>query len=184
MLKNKTILVTGGTGSFGSTFVKKLLADGDVSEIRVLSRDEKKQEDMRNSLNDDKVKFFIGDVRDRDSVCQAMSGVEFVFHSAALKQVPSCEFHPLQAMKTNVIGAENVIEAANRYNVKKVIFLSTDKAVNPINAMGMTKALRASHLIGPRSMMITAWKTGRTHSRSDGSIRIQMNGMRRLKSTR
>lgn len=140
MFSGKTFLVTGGTGSFGSTFLKKILTE-DVKEIRVFSRDEKKQEELRLSLNTSKVKFYIGDVRDGASIGDAMSGVDYVFHAAALKQVPSCEFYPIEAMKTNVIGTDNVINAAVNYGVKKVIVLSTDKAVYPINAMGITKAL-------------------------------------------
>lgn len=138
--KNKIILITGGTGSFGNTVLKKLLSF-DLSEIRIISRDEKKQDDMRKHFNNPKLKFYIGDVKDADSIINAMRGVDFVFHAAALKQVPSCEFHPLQATKTNVLGTENVIEAAIICKVKKVVCLSTDKAVYPINAMGISKAL-------------------------------------------
>jgi UDP-N-acetylglucosamine 4,6-dehydratase/5-epimerase len=138
--KNKIILITGGTGSFGNTVLKKLLSF-DLSEIRIISRDEKKQDDMRKHFDNPKLKFYIGDVKDADSIINAMRGVDFVFHAAALKQVPSCEFHPLQATKTNVLGTENVIEAAIICKVKKVVCLSTDKAVYPINAMGISKAL-------------------------------------------
>lgn len=140
LLKNKVLMITGGTGSFGSTVVKRFLNSG-VREIRIFSRDEKKQEDMRISLGDDKAKFYIGDVRDFDSVSQAMNNVDFVFHAAALKQVPSCEFYPLEAVRTNILGAENVMKAASEHNVSRVIVLSTDKAVYPINAMGISKAL-------------------------------------------
>ncbi len=139
-LKNKILLITGGTGSFGSTIIKKLL-NMDVKEIRVFSRDEKKQEDMRITHNNEKLKFYIGDVRFYDSINSAMQNVDYVFNAAALKQVPSCEFFPMEAVKTNVVGAENVINAAIYNCVKKVVFLSTDKAVYPINAMGMSKAL-------------------------------------------
>jgi UDP-N-acetylglucosamine 4,6-dehydratase/5-epimerase len=138
--KNKVILVTGGTGSFGNTIVKGLLKK-DVGEIRVFSRDEKKQEDMRHHFQDAKIKFYVGDVRDCDSVNNAMRGVDFVFHAAALKQVPSCEFFPLEATKTNVFGTYNVIKSANENKVKRVVCLSTDKAAYPINAMGISKAL-------------------------------------------
>jgi UDP-N-acetylglucosamine 4,6-dehydratase/5-epimerase len=138
--KNKIILITGGTGSFGKAVIKKLL-NFNLSEIRILSRDEKKQDDMRKHFNNSKLKFYIGDVKDFDSIINAMRGVDFVFHAAALKQVPSCEFHPLQATKTNVIGTENVLEASIVCNVKRVVCLSTDKAVYPINAMGISKAL-------------------------------------------
>ena len=141
MLANKTILITGGTGSFGSTFVRHLVSNDAVKEVRVFSRDESKQEDLRNELRSDKIRYFIGDVRDCSSIMHAMYGVDYVFHAAALKQVPSCEFHPAEALKTNVIGAENVLKASRDCQVNKVVFLSTDKAVNPINAMGMTKAL-------------------------------------------
>lgn len=140
MFKGKTLLITGGTGSFGNTVLKRFL-DTDVKEIRIFSRDEKKQEDMRIALKNDKVKFYIGDVRSYESIYQAMSGVDFVFHAAALKQVPSCEFYPMEAVQTNIIGTENVLNAAIRNNVKKVIVLSTDKAVYPINAMGISKAM-------------------------------------------
>jgi len=140
MFKGKTILITGGTGSFGNAVLKRIL-DSDFKEIRILSRDEKKQDDLRKKHQDPKLKFYLGDVRERDSVNAAMRGVDYVFHSAALKQVPSCEFYPLEAMKTNVFGTENVLESAINNGVKNVICLSTDKAVYPINAMGISKAL-------------------------------------------
>ena len=140
MFKNKILLITGGTGSFGNAVLSRLL-NSDLSEIRIFSRDEKKQEDMRISLNNRKLKFYIGDVRDYKSISAAMFGVDYVFHAAALKQVPSCEFYPMEAVKTNVLGAENVLEAAFQNKVKKVVVLSTDKAVYPINAMGMSKAM-------------------------------------------
>ena len=140
MFKGKTILITGGTGSFGNAVLSKFLGLG-IAEIRIFSRDEKKQDDMRQAYKSPKVKFYVGDVRDQTSVVQAMHSVNYVFHAAALKQVPSCEFHPMEAVKTNVIGTENVLEAAIQAGVEKVICLSTDKAVYPINAMGMSKAL-------------------------------------------
>ncbi|MFA7368321.1 MAG: polysaccharide biosynthesis protein [Kiritimatiellales bacterium] len=140
MFKNKTLLITGGTGSFGNAVLKRFL-DTDIAEIRIFSRDEKKQDDMRHKLQSDKVKFYIGDVRDFNSINSAMRGVDYVFSAAALKQVPSCEFYPLQAVYTNVIGTENTLNAAIENNVKNVVVLSTDKAVYPINAMGMSKAL-------------------------------------------
>jgi len=140
MFDNKVLMITGGTGSFGHTVLKRFLST-DVREIRVFSRDEKKQEDMRIALADDKVKFHIGDVRDYDSISQAMIGVDCVFHAAALKQVPSCEFYPMEAVKTNVIGTENVLNAAIAAGVQRVVVLSTDKAVYPINAMGISKAM-------------------------------------------
>lgn len=140
MFKNKTLLITGGTGSFGNAVLKRFL-DTDIAEIRIFSRDEKKQDDMRHQLRSDKVKFYIGDVRDFNSINSAMRGVDYVFSAAALKQVPSCEFYPLQAVYTNVIGTENTLNAAIENDVKNVVVLSTDKAVYPINAMGMSKAL-------------------------------------------
>ena len=140
MFKNKTLLITGGTGSFGNAVLKHFI-NSDIQEIRIYSRDEKKQEDMRINYQNDKLNFIIGDVRDFDSINSAMKGVDYVFQAAALKQVPSCEFYPMQAVKTNILGSENVLEAAARNNVKKVVVLSTDKAVYPINTMGMTKAI-------------------------------------------
>ena len=140
MFNQKTLLITGGTGSFGNAVMKRFL-NSDIGEIRIFSRDEKKQDDMRQKFQSDKLKFYIGDVRDASSVRNAMQGVDYVFHAAALKQVPSCEFYPLEAVKTNVLGAENVLDSAIQAGVKKVICLSTDKAVYPINAMGMSKAM-------------------------------------------
>ena len=140
MFKNKKLLITGGTGSFGNAVLRRFL-DSDIAEIRIFSRDEKKQDDMRKRYRNPKLKFYLGDVRDIDSVRTSMRGVDYVFHAAALKQVPSCEFYPLQAVKTNVLGTENVLEAAVTLGVKKVICLSTDKAVYPINAMGISKAM-------------------------------------------
>lgn len=140
MYKNKVLLITGGTGSFGNAVLNYFL-DAELKEIRIFSRDEKKQEDMRIAYGNDKLNFILGDIRDFDSINSAMSGVDFVFHAAALKQVPSCEFYPMQAIKTNILGAENVLEAASRNRVKRVVVLSTDKAVYPINTMGMTKAM-------------------------------------------
>jgi len=140
MFDNKVLMITGGTGSFGHTVLKRFLSTG-VREIRIFSRDEKKQEEMRIALNDSKLKFYIGDVREHDSVSQAMKGVDYVFHAAALKQVPSCEFYPMEAVRTNVLGTENVMNAATSSGVKRVVVLSTDKAVYPINAMGISKAL-------------------------------------------
>ena len=146
MFKNNTLLVTGGTGSFGS-HITKILLRSDIGEIRIFSRDEKKQDDMRNECKDDRVKFYIGDVRDYESLHQALKGVDYVFHAAALKQVPSCEFYPLEAIKTNVIGAHNVMSSSISRGIKKVILLSTDKAVYPINAMGQTKALMGKIMV-------------------------------------
>jgi UDP-glucose 4-epimerase len=140
MFKNKTLLITGGTGSFGNAVLNRFL-ETDIKEIRIFSRDEKKQDDMRNHLKNEKVKFYIGDVRDYNSIAKAMGGVDYVFHAAALKQVPSCEFFPLEATKTNVFGTQNTIDAAVAHGVKRVICLSTDKAAYPINAMGISKAL-------------------------------------------
>ncbi|TVP09760.1 polysaccharide biosynthesis protein [Shewanella sp. MSW] len=140
MFKNKTLLITGGTGSFGNAVLRRFLST-DIKEIRIFSRDEKKQDDMRKHFQSDKLKFYIGDVRDSQSVINAMRGVDYVYHAAALKQVPSCEFYPLEAVKTNVLGTENVLEAAIANNVERVVCLSTDKAVYPINAMGISKAM-------------------------------------------
>ena len=140
MFNNKSLLITGGTGSFGNAVLNKFL-NSEISEIRILSRDEKKQHDMRVTYNNPKIKFFIGDVRDRDSIRSAVKGIDYIFHAAALKQVPSCEFFPVEAVKTNVLGTENVLSVAIEHNVKKVICLSTDKAVYPINAMGTSKAM-------------------------------------------
>ena len=140
MFKDHTLLITGGTGSFGNAVLKRFL-ESDLREIRILSRDEKKQDDMRKKYNNSKLKFYIGDVRDYQSVLNAVRGADFIFHAAALKQVPSCEFHPLEAVKTNVMGTENVLEAAINSGVSRVVVLSTDKAVYPINAMGISKAM-------------------------------------------
>ena len=152
MFKNKVILITGGTGSFGNAVVERFLKT-DIKEIRIFSRDEKKQEEMRLALNNPKLKFFIGDVRDYASILDGLKGVDFVFHAAALKQVPSCEFYPLEAIKTNIIGSENVISAAIAQNVKKVVFLSTDKAVYPINVMGISKAMMEKLIVAKSRML-------------------------------
>ena len=140
MFTDKVLLITGGTGSFGNAVLRRFI-DSDLREIRILSRDEKKQDDMRKKYNNPKLKFYIGDVRDYQSVMSAVRGVDFIYHAAALKQVPSCEFHPMEAVKTNVLGTENVLEAAITCGVKRVVCLSTDKAVYPINAMGISKAM-------------------------------------------
>jgi UDP-glucose 4-epimerase len=154
---DKTLLITGGTGSFGNAVMRRFL-DSDVSEIRIFSRDEKKQDDMRQEYKSPRLKFYLGDVRDSASVAQAMHNVDYVFHAAALKQVPSCEFHPMEAVKTNVIGTENVLDAAIDAGVKKVICLSTDKAVYPINAMGMSKAIMEKVMVA-RSRSLTDSQT-------------------------
>ena len=146
MFKDKALLITGGTGSFGNAVLDRFL-DTDIGEIRIFSRDEKKQDDMRKKYNNSKLKFYIGNVRDSQSVDTVVAGVDYVFHAAALKQVPSCEFFPLEAVKTNVLGTENVLEAAIRQKVKKVVVLSTDKAVYPVNAMGMSKAIMEKVMI-------------------------------------
>ncbi|MFV5626899.1 polysaccharide biosynthesis protein [Acinetobacter baumannii] len=140
MFKDKVLLITGGTGSFGNAVLKRFL-ETDIKEIRIFSRDEKKQDDMRKKYHSAKLKFYIGDVRDYNSILNATRGVDYIYHAAALKQVPSCEFHPMEAVKTNVLGTENVLEAAIQNNVKRVVCLSTDKAVYPINAMGISKAM-------------------------------------------
>lgn len=140
-MKNKKLLITGGTGSFGNAFLKGAIQDDSYFEIRIFSRDEKKQDDLRKKLNSEKVKFYIGDVRDKESVSKVVKGVDYIFHAAALKQVPSCEFFPIEAVKTNILGTNNVLSLAEEFGVKKAVVLSTDKAAYPINAMGMTKAL-------------------------------------------
>jgi UDP-glucose 4-epimerase len=151
MFKDKVLMITGGTGSFGNAVLKRFLST-EVREIRIFSRDEKKQDEMRIALNDRKLKFYIGDVRDYDSICQAMKGVDYVFHAAALKQVPSCEFYPMEAVRTNVIGTENVMNAATTSGVKRVVILSTDKAVYPINAMGISKAMAEKLMVAKARM--------------------------------
>ena len=170
MFNNKVLLITGGTGSFGNAVLRRFL-NLDIKEIRIFSRDEKKQDDMRRKYADDRLKFYIGDVRDYESIMNAVRGVDYIFHSAALKQVPSCEFHPIEAVKTNIIGTENVLTAAINANVKRVICLSTDKAVYPINAMGISKAMMEKLLLPsldraviPRSFvalgMVMLWHLG------------------------
>jgi UDP-N-acetylglucosamine 4,6-dehydratase len=165
MFKEKCLLITGGTGSFGNAVLKRFL-DTDIREIRIFSRDEKKQDDMRKEFKSEKVKFFIGDVRDYNSIEAAIHGVDYVFHAAALKQVPSCEFFPMEAVKTNVLGTENVLNAAIANSVKKVICLSTDKAVYPINAMGISKAMMEkvtvakSRNISPEKTIICSTRYG------------------------
>lgn len=151
MFKDKILMITGGTGSFGNAVLKRFLSSS-VREIRVFSRDEKKQEEMRIALNNNKLKFYIGDVRNYDSIYQAMRGVDYVFHAAALKQVPSCEFYPMEALRTNVIGTENVLNAATANSVKRVVVLSTDKAVYPINAMGISKAMAEKVMVAKSRM--------------------------------
>lgn len=174
MFKNKTLLITGGTGSFGNAVMRRFL-DTDIKEIRIFSRDEKKQDDMRKYYKNDKLKFYIGDVRDIASVKNAMYGVDYIFHAAALKQVPSCEFFPMEAVKTNVIGTDNVLTAAIEYGVKKVICLSTDKAAYPINAMGISKAMMEkvfvakSKTVDPEKTLICGTRYGNVMA-SRGSV--------------
>ncbi|ARV18655.1 UDP-glucose 4-epimerase [Curvibacter sp. AEP1-3] len=151
MFLNKTLMITGGTGSFGNAVLKRFL-ETDVREIRIFSRDEKKQEDMRIALNHPKLKFYVGDVRNNESVSEALKGVNYVFHAAALKQVPSCEFHPMEAVRTNVLGTENVMNAAIANGVERVVVLSTDKAVKPINAMGISKAMMEKLMVAKSRM--------------------------------
>ena len=146
MFKNKILLISGGTGSFGNAVLDRFVKS-DIGEIRIFSRDEKKQDDMRRKYPDSKLKFHIGDVRDKDSINNAMKGVDFVFHAAALKQVPSCEFYPIEAVKTNILGTSNIIDVAVENSIKKIICLSTDKAVYPINAMGVSKAMMEKVLL-------------------------------------
>lgn len=174
MFKNKTLLITGGTGSFGNALMKKFL-NTNLKEIRIFSRDEKKQDDMRRIYQNDKLKFYIGDVRDLGSVKNAMHNVDYVFHAAALKQVPSCEFFPLEAVKTNILGTDNVLTAAIEYEVKKVICLSTDKAAYPINAMGISKAMMEkvfvakSRTVSPEKTLICGTRYGNVMA-SRGSV--------------
>jgi UDP-N-acetylglucosamine 4,6-dehydratase/5-epimerase len=174
IFKEKTLLITGGTGSFGNAVLQRFI-HSDFSEIRVFSRDEKKQEDMRLALKSDKVKFYIGDVREYDAVHDAMRGVDYVFHAAALKQVPSCEFYPMEAVRTNVAGAENVMRAAIDHEVKRCVVLSTDKAVYPINAMGISKAMMEkvmvakSRLCDPGKTVLSATRYGNVMA-SRGSV--------------
>jgi UDP-glucose 4-epimerase len=174
MFKNKILLITGGTGSFGNAVIKRFL-DTDIKEIRIFSRDEKKQNDMRNSYKNDKLKFYIGDVRDIGSVKNAMHGVDYIFHAAALKQVPSCEFFPLEAVKTNVLGTDNVLTAAIEMGVRKVTCLSTDKAAYPINAMGISKAMMEkvfvakSKTVDPERTLICGTRYGNVMA-SRGSV--------------
>ena len=165
MFKDKTLLITGGTGSFGNAVLERFL-DTDIKEIRIFSRDEKKQDDMRHKYNNDKIKYYIGDVRDLQSIRNAMHGVDYIFNAAALKQVPSCEFFPLEAVKTNVIGTDNVLTAAIEFGVKKVICLSTDKAAYPVNAMGTSKAMMEkvavakSRTVDPNKTLICCTRYG------------------------
>lgn len=173
MFKDKVLLITGGTGSFGNAVLRRFL-DSDIGEIRVLSRDEKKQDDLRKRYHSDKLKFYIGDVRDYQSVLTAMRGVDYVYHAAALKQVPSCEFHPLEAVKTNVLGTENVLEAAINTDVQRVVCLSTDKAVYPINAMGISKAMMEKVVVAksrnvPKNLTICGTRYGNVMA-SRGSV--------------
>jgi len=174
MFKDKTLLITGGTGSFGNAVLERFL-HSDFSEIRIFSRDEKKQEDMRLRLKSDKVKFYIGDVRQYESVHDAFNGVDYIFHAAALKQVPSCEFYPMEAVRTNILGAENVLRAAMEHGVKRCVVLSTDKAVYPINAMGLSKAMMEklmvakSRLTNPDNTVLCATRYGNVMA-SRGSV--------------
>ena len=174
MFQDKTLLITGGTGSFGNAVLQRFL-HSDFSEIRVFSRDEKKQEDMRIKLKSDKVKFYIGDVRQYESVHDALNGVDYVFHAAALKQVPSCEFYPMEAVRTNILGAENVLRASIEHGVKRCVVLSTDKAVYPINAMGLSKAMMEklmvakSRLGNPEGTVLCATRYGNVMA-SRGSV--------------
>jgi UDP-glucose 4-epimerase len=174
MFKNKKLLITGGTGSFGNAVLDRFL-NTDISEIRIFSRDEKKQDDMRKKYNDEKLKFYLGDVRDYQSILNATRGVDYIYHAAALKQVPSCEFHPMEAVKTNVLGTENVLEAAIQNQVKRVVCLSTDKAVYPINAMGISKAMMEKVIVAksrnldPEKTVISATRYGNVMA-SRGSV--------------
>ncbi len=172
MFQNKVLLITGGTGSFGFALVRKFI-EKDVKEIRILSRDEKKQDDMRKHFNDKRLKFYIGDVRDRSSLTHAVKGSDYIFHAAALKQVPSCEFFPIEAVKTNILGTDNVLEEAILANVEKVVCLSTDKAAYPINAMGISKAMMEKTFVAKARMSNTTIICGTRHGNvmaSRGSV--------------
>lgn len=183
MFKNNILLITGGTGSFGNAVLRRFL-DSDVKEIRIFSRDEKKQDDMRKQYNNPKLKFYLGDVRDVNSIVDVMRNVDYVFHAAALKQVPSCEFYPMQAVQTNVIGTENILNCAINANVKKVIVLSTDKAVYPINAMGVSKAMMEkvavakSRSLGNDKTMICCTRYGNVMASRGSVIPLFINQMR------
>ena len=187
MFKDKVLLITGGTGSFGNAVLDRFLRS-DVAEIRIFSRDEKKQEDMRLALKNDKVKFYIGDVRDYESILDATRGVDFIFHAAALKQVPSCEFYPLEAVKTNVLGAENVMRAAIENQVSRCILLSTDKAVYPINAMGISKAMMEkvmvakSRVCDPNKTVLCATRYGNVMASRGSVIPLFINQLQSGKS--
>lgn len=184
MFKDKILLITGGTGSFGNAVLDRFL-DTDIKEIRIFSRDEKKQEDMRRTYRNDKLKFYIGDVRDYNSIDYAMKGVDYVFHAAALKQVPSCEFYPMQAVQTNVIGTENVLNACINNGVKKVVCLSTDKAAYPINAMGISKAMMEKVAIAkarqvhPEDTLISVTRYGNVMASRGSVIPLFVDQMRR-----
>ena len=173
LFKGKTLLITGGTGSFGNAVLKKFL-DSDIKEIRIFSRDEKKQDDMRKQYRNHKIKFYLGDVRELETLSNVMRGVDYIFHAAALKQVPSCEFHPLEAVKTNILGTSNVLEAAISHGIEKIICLSTDKAVYPINAMGTSKAMMEKVILAtsrnaPKDMKICITRYGNVMA-SRGSV--------------
>lgn len=182
MFNNKTLLITGGTGSFGNAILNRFL-DSSVKEIRILSRDEKKQDDMRKSYKNPKIKFYIGDVRDYQSVLNATRGCDFVYHAAALKQVPSCEFHPLEAVKTNILGTENVLEASINSGVQRVVCLSTDKAVYPINAMGISKAMMEKVVVAKSrvsaSTVICATRYGNVMASRGSVIPLFLDQIRR-----
>lgn len=181
MFDNRTLLISGGTGSFGNAVLRRFL-DSDLKEIRILSRDEKKQDDMRKKYNNPNLKFYIGDVRDYQSVLNAVRGVDYIYHAAALKQVPSCEFHPIEAVKTNVLGTENVLEAAISCGVKRVVCLSTDKAVYPINAMGISKAMMEKVIVAKSrsssSTVICATRYGNVMASRGSVIPLFVNQIR------
>lgn len=181
MFRNATLLITGGTGSFGNAILRRFLRS-DLKEIRIFSRDEKKQDDMRKKYNDEKIKFYIGDVRDFQSVLNAVRGSDYIYHAAALKQVPSCEFYPLEAVKTNVLGTENVLEAAVQSGVKRVVCLSTDKAVYPINAMGISKAMMEKVIVAKsrssNTTVITATRYGNVMASRGSVIPLFVNQIR------
>ncbi|HMU12150.1 MAG TPA: polysaccharide biosynthesis protein, partial [Candidatus Nanoperiomorbaceae bacterium] len=187
MFKGKTLLITGGTGSFGNAVLKRFL-DTDIKEIRIFSRDEKKQDDMRKHYNDDKLKFYIGDVRNPESVREAVKGVDYIFHAAALKQVPSCEFFPMEAVRTNVVGTDNLLSAAIDAGVKRIVCLSTDKAAYPINAMGTSKAMMEKVIIAkarntdPKQTVICCTRYGNVMASRGSVIPVFVEQMKAGKS--
>ena len=188
LFKGKKVLITGGTGSFGKTICKHFLKQDDI-QLRILSRDEKKQDEMRQEFADKRLSFFIGDIRDFNSVSEACAGIDYVFHAAALKQVPSCEFYPMEAVKTNILGTENLLKAASSRNLKKVVLLSTDKAVYPINAMGLSKAMMeklmlSKNLINNMNTIFCATRYGNVMCSRGSVIPLFVNQIKNNKNSK